>query len=81
MAVTIHAVFDGEVLRPEESVNLEPRKRYRLTVEEDAGSMQLYGEEEDEYPLRTLLREAIDFGVTDLAQRHDDYARRRYLVN
>ncbi len=28
---TLHAVFDGKVLRPEEVVNLEPNVRYLVT--------------------------------------------------
>lgn len=32
MATTITAVFDGEVLRPDESVDLKPHTRYRVTV-------------------------------------------------
>ncbi len=30
---TIHAIFDGKVLRPEESVDLEPNVRYLVTIE------------------------------------------------
>ena len=33
MSQTITAVFDGNVLRPEAPVDLEPNQRYRLTIE------------------------------------------------
>jgi hypothetical protein len=34
MQHTIEAVFDGEVFRPDTKPDLEPNKRYTLTVEE-----------------------------------------------
>ena len=76
MAQTIHATFDGHVLRPEKSVGLETNKRYLLTVEEEAGQAPP-GPKQRAYPLSELLGLAADAGVTDLAERHDDYARRR----
>ena len=33
MNTILHAVYDGEVLRPEEPVQLEPNTRVRVTVE------------------------------------------------
>lgn len=33
MVRTIRAFYDGEVLRPEEPLDLEPNERYLLTVE------------------------------------------------
>ena len=30
---TMHAIFDGKVLRPEEIVDLEPNVRYLITIE------------------------------------------------
>lgn len=33
MIKTLHAVFDGKVLRPEETADLEPNARYLLTIE------------------------------------------------
>jgi hypothetical protein len=76
MAQTIHVIFDGVVLRPEESAGLEPHKRYRLTVEEDIredSGKQVPGD----HPLTALLGMAEDLGISDLAERHDDYAHRR----
>ena len=76
MALTVHAIFDGEVLRPEESVSLEPNKRYRLTVEEDANAAS-NGDKARPYPLSELLEAADDLGIADMAEQHDRYTRRR----
>jgi len=77
MALTVHAVFDGQVLRPERLAGLEPDKRYLVTVEDDSSSPAASPAAENEYPLSALLRLAGDVGVADLAARHDSYARRR----
>jgi hypothetical protein len=76
MALTLHAIFDGQVLRPEESSGLEPHKRYLVTVEEDACEDSANRPSGD-HPLTALLNMAEDLGVSDLAERHDDYAHRR----
>jgi hypothetical protein len=66
----IHAIFDGEVLRPEEPSSLEANKRYVLTIEDDSG-----GEvETSQHILARLAEMATDLGVADLAERHDDYS-------
>jgi hypothetical protein len=68
----IHATFDGKVLRPEETLLLEASRRYLLTIEEDSE-----GEgKESEHVLSRLTKIATDLGVTDLAERHDDYGSR-----
>jgi hypothetical protein len=33
MTQVLHATFDGQVLRPEEAVELEPNTRVRITIE------------------------------------------------
>ena len=33
MTKTLEAIFDGEVLRPDEPIELEPNTRVRLTIE------------------------------------------------
>ncbi|MBC7931452.1 MAG: antitoxin family protein [Rubrivivax sp.] len=33
MSKTLEAVFDGEVLRPDEPIELEPNTRVRITIE------------------------------------------------
>lgn len=70
----IHATFDGHVLTPEESGVLEPNKRYLLTVEDQpVGSAP-----KERHALAIIADLAEDLGVTDLAERHDYYARRRH---
>lgn len=40
---TLHAIFDGNVLRPEESVDLEPNARYLVTIKrKEAGKHSLW---------------------------------------
>ncbi|MGO9971099.1 MAG: hypothetical protein ACLPY2_27885 [Bryobacteraceae bacterium] len=76
MSHIIHSVFDGEVLRPEESLRLKANTRYKVTVEEEDNGpdAQVDG---DPYPSTALLALAEDLGVTDLAERHDFYAHHR----
>jgi predicted DNA-binding antitoxin AbrB/MazE fold protein len=33
MTITVNATFDGEVLRPDEPLDLEPNTRVRITIE------------------------------------------------
>ena len=37
---TLHAIFDGNVLRPEEAVNLEPNVRYLVTIKREEETSQ-----------------------------------------
>jgi hypothetical protein len=74
--MTIRAVFDGSVLRPDEPLRLQPNKHYLLTVEEDAGRAPSRTDQ-SAHPLSILLGFATDLGLSDLAERHDDYARER----
>jgi len=41
---TLHVIFDGNVLKPEETVNLEPDVRYLVTIErkEETGQQSLW---------------------------------------
>jgi hypothetical protein len=80
MTTTVRAVFDGQVFRPDEPVQLEPNARYVLTVEPEGGAAAADGPGQpgqEVYPLSALGALATDMGVTDLAARHDRYARRR----
>lgn len=72
MSTILHAVYDGEVLRPEEKVDLQPNTRYLIVVE--AAQTPLQTADEATHPLTKLLELATDMGVTDLATNHDRYA-------
>ncbi|MDI6886847.1 MAG: hypothetical protein QMD22_11025, partial [archaeon] len=67
MAKTLHAVFDGEVLKPR-GVDLEVGKRYVLTIESKQGST---GVEKD--PAFDLSSLAVKTNISDLATEHDHY--------
>ncbi len=67
MSKTLHVIFDGKVLRPEESVNLEPNTRYVVTIEcEEASSKQSL------WDLLSNLTGAVE-GPEDWSQEHDHY--------
>lgn len=72
---TLHAVFDGKVLEPEESLDLEVGKRYVLTVERTVEAKA--PREEPPYPLTQILDIATDMGIDDFSIRHDWYAHGR----
>src|SRR2546423_7856144 len=72
MSKTLQAVFDGEVFRPEDTVDLRPNTRYTITIEAEESNGG--AEDDPEHPLTALLSLATDMGVTDLATRHDHYA-------
>jgi hypothetical protein len=73
MTKTLRAIFDGNVLRPEGSVDLQPNTWYVVTIECEEGEKA----EEETYPLTQLLTLATDMGVTDLSTHHDWYAHGR----
>ena len=65
MARTVDVVFDGEVLRPEEPLDLEPNRHYRVTIEEpiDEGGV-----------LDDIVALARDLDLPpDFAAQHDHY--------
>jgi len=69
MTRTVEAVFDGEVLRPDEPLNLEPNTRVRITVEDDLGS---------EPKRRSFLRTARSLnldGPPDWSENIEEYLR------
>jgi len=72
MMKSLHAVFDGKVLKPEKPVDLEVGIRYVLIVERTAETKPM--REESSYPLTQILEIAMDMGVDDLSTRHDWYA-------
>jgi len=72
MTKTLHAVFDGQALRPEGPVDLKPNTRYLVTIQGEEGESKAEGEEP--YPLTEILALATDVGVDDFSTRHDWYA-------
>ncbi len=69
MSTTLHAIFDGEVLRLEEKAELELNARYKIILERESEK-----EKDDEYPLTALLNLSTDMGVEDLAANHNKHA-------
>jgi acyl carrier protein/predicted DNA-binding antitoxin AbrB/MazE fold protein len=66
MTKTLEAVFDGEVLRPDEPIDLEPNTRVRITIETPGQSGKS----------NSFLRTARSLnlqGPADWASRLDDY--------
>lgn len=72
MVKTVRVLFDGEVLRPQEPVDLEPNSSYIVTIE-DQVSASPEGSGED-YPLTQIRRLATDLGIADFSTRHGAYA-------
>jgi hypothetical protein len=70
MQQTLRVIFDGEVFRPEEPVDLEPNAHYEITVTAVDSVGAPNGEAR---PLRRYAALAQDLGVTDLAAQHDHY--------
>ncbi len=67
MSKTIEAVFDGEVLRPDEPLELRPNTRVRVTIEEPATAKR---------ESRSFLRTArsLDLqGPSDWSERLEEY--------
>jgi hypothetical protein len=63
----IHAIFEGGVLRPEDATGLEPNRRYRITIEEQAEPEPSAAVEER---YRALIDIASDMGFTDFTEKH-----------
>jgi hypothetical protein len=76
---TFTVTFDGQVLCPEEPVDLEPNVQYIVTVERKEEKPQMPSNR----AFRRILERAADLDISDLAERHDrhlygvevDYAR------
>jgi len=75
MAKSLRVVFDGEVLRPEEPVDLKPNARYVVIVEREEERKEKG--QEGAYPLTEIGKFAIDMGITDFSTRHSWYAHGR----
>lgn len=70
MKRTVNAMFDGEVLRPEEALDLEPNGLYRLTIEEQVPVRRTTGPG----VLDDVVALAADLDLPpDFAEQHDHY--------
>jgi len=71
MIKTLHAVFDGRVLRPEEPADLEVNKHYLLSIEPVEKTKEVEDIKNDSaYNISEI---AVKTGVHDLASEHDHY--------
>ena len=66
---TLHAIFDGKVLKPENAANLEPNVRYLVTIEPERK------EETGKQSLWDVLSEFSGTveGPEDWSEEHDHY--------
>lgn len=67
MTTVVYATFDGEVLRPEGPVSIEPNTRVRVTIETQTG-----GKPGATSFLKTARSLKIE-GPPDWSERFDDY--------
>ena len=67
MSQTVEAIFDGEVLRPDEPIDLEPNTRVKITIEPA---------KEAKSKTKSFLDTALSLkleGPSDWSERLDDY--------
>jgi len=64
---TVHAIFDGNVLRPEESIDMELNVRYLVTIErkEDTG-------QKNRWDTLNKFSGKVE-GLEDWSKEHDHY--------
>jgi hypothetical protein len=77
MTTTVRVRFDGEVLRPEQPLDLSPDTVYVVTIEPEGPIPAPEQDEAEEHPLLSIKRMAVDMGVDDLLINHDHYAHGR----
>jgi hypothetical protein len=75
MVVRFRAKFDGKVLVPQEPVELTANGEYEVAVENGIAPPPPAGDVP--HVLTQIAALATDMGVTDLAEHHREYARRR----
>lgn len=70
MQRSVHVIFDGEVLRPEEPLDLQPNGRYHVIIDIETTPTTL---EQGPGTLDDILELAVDFGIPDLAAQFEHY--------
>ena len=72
----VSVFYDGEVLRPEQPLDLAPQTRYVVTIEA-APAVPTPAPEPAPEPAPGILDDILDlsahFGIPDLAAQHDHY--------
>ncbi|MDT5123488.1 MAG: hypothetical protein QOC96_2970 [Acidobacteriota bacterium] len=68
MSQTLEATFDGEVLRPDEPIELEPNTRVRITIEPTTQTSEKKGQS-----FLQIARSLNLEGPSDWSERLDDY--------
>ena len=63
----IEVTFDGQVFRPDEPLDLEPNRKYRVRIQPTDSKL------EPNNSLVRILELARDLGLPDLAEQHDHY--------
>jgi hypothetical protein len=75
MVKTVQVLYDGEVLRPQGPLDLEPDTSYVITIERAVAPEDEHVTEP--YPLSAIAAIATDMHTADLATKHDRYAHGR----
>lgn len=70
MARVITVVFDGDVLRPAEPLDLERNTSYRVIIDDEPPAEPSSPEPD---VLDDLLEFSVETGIADLAEHHDHY--------
>ncbi|MCS6993657.1 MAG: hypothetical protein N2117_15005 [Anaerolineales bacterium] len=68
MNQTLYVIFDGRAFVPEGKVKLRPNQRYLIRIESE-----IEPEQPATQVLKQLATQAIDTGISDLAEQHDHY--------
>ena len=68
MTRILTAIFDGEVLRPEGTIDLKPNARYRVTIEDEVE----ISEEQSAWDVLEQLAGTVE-APEDWAAEHDHY--------
>ncbi len=73
MSTTLYATFDGQVLRPEAPILLEPDTRVRVTIEAAPGNADARAGDSDPYRWLHILETANLDGPPDWSERFHHY--------